>query len=562
MRIFAGALALVAVAVASCAGGTAVRPDKVGSVSANNCVAPADTVAPAITHVALSRRVLDLSNGKQTLRVLVHAEDKSAGAVSGVHSIKVEADGPKDEKVLHLRLVRGSAEDGTWAAPIRLTQHDNSGRWYLRLFEINDGAGNGIYYIRNSGSPPSDVYDPRLRTSWQQTFTVTGTPTRPPHRPGHPTALTMTPRAINATTHGASFDVRARLAGPAPRQVQFQVGGFGPGGSDYVGRIELQRQDKVWSGVFPVSRWVGSSTAQVALVARYRHDVSPNYRFFYPDKLAALGLPNKVTIASGRDTSDPRLTSFAFTPTAIDTTTQPRGIRITATANDDQSGVASVYVRFAYGSSKVVPLSTGLNPPPRPPAPIGTNVDLFAKLVRHGDVWTGDITVPACVHGGTWQAGVDVTDGARRSRDYDDTALRAVGLPSTLDVTSTPVDTALPTITAAKVSAAHHTIVVTFDHGMRSVSPTMLTIYPTVPRADRYDRALAIQQVACNNATSVVACDGSGGPITSATLNVGATTAGASYEVWANLRQAVPQLIDTQGYAIDPEYGPQGRAAP
>jgi hypothetical protein len=561
VRIPACVVVLVTLVSAACAAsGPTASSDEVGVAVVNDCVPPADTVPPAITDVSLSRRFVNLRSGAQTVRLSVHAEDRAAGAVSGVRSIKVEADGPTDERVLHLSLVRGTPDSGVWSAPIRLTRDDNSGHWYLRLFEIVDGADNGIYYIKDPG-PPADVYDPRLHPGWQQTFTVTGTPTKPPDRPGHPISLSMSPRAVDSTAHAQNMDVAARFSGPVPRAVQFQLGGSGPPDSRFIGRINLTRHGKVWSGVFPVPRWVGTGTSQVILVARYRYDVRPDYRFFYPATLKRSGLPVVVRITSGRDTAKPVLSAFSFTPDAVDTTSQAQVIHIAASAIDE-SGITAIDVRFGYGSSKVVPVSLNPNAPQPPSPPIGTNVDAFSRLARQGDEWRGSITIPSCIHGGTWQAGVYIANRAKRSRDYDDHALRSAGFASALEVTSTPVDTDVPTITTATASAATHTISLTFDHGMRAVTPSMLTVYPSTPRATRYDQPLTIQSITCANAADPTDCDGSGGPITSATLSVPAVTQGETYEVWANLHQAIPQLIDTEGYAIDGEYGPTARATP
>ena len=89
-----------------------------------------------------------------------------------------------------------------------------------------------------------------------------------------------------------------------------------------------------------------------------------------------------------------------------------------------------------------------------------------------------------------------------------------------------------------------------------------LTVYPGAPSAARYDNPLSIDDIACSDNSGPVACDGSAGGVTTAVLDVPAIASTASYEIWANLHQAIPQIVDAQGYALDPEYGPQSTAGP
>jgi hypothetical protein len=298
------------------------------------------------------------------------------------------------------------------------------------------------------------------------------------------------------------------------------------------------------------------------LIERFHADVAPNYKFFYPPQLEARGLADKVKIISGDDPSPPTLAAFSFTPTAVDTTTQSQTVDVSAEPADKQSGVDAVDVRFAYGTSKPVPVMLGATAEARASAnDVGTSDEPFVRLVRHGATWTGSLTIPGCVQGGAWKAGVYLQNRAGRSRDYDDRALRAAGLPDTVQVTSNPVDTNAPTISSASVDAAAQTITVGFDHGVFNVSPQTLTIYSAVPTATRYDHPLAIDGITCSDDSGAVPCDGSAGAVSAAVLDVPSVLPGASYEIWANLHQVVPQIVDAEGYAIDPEYGPQGKAS-
>ena len=99
--------------------------------------------------------------------------------MSGVRRLRVDAYRGDEEKSIHLALQQGTTADGVWTGAFQFSQHDNSGSWVLRLFEITDGAGNDIFYIRNIGAAPNEPYDPRLHPDWQQTFDVSGHRRRP-----------------------------------------------------------------------------------------------------------------------------------------------------------------------------------------------------------------------------------------------------------------------------------------------------------------------------------------------------------------------------------------------
>ena len=122
--------------------------------------------------------------------------------------------------------------------------------------------------------------------------------------------------SVDATRRAASIRVRAAVAGPVPWRFQLDARG--------VGLISLSREGKEWTGLLPVGRWVGDKTTRPTLIERFFPNVRPRYKFFYPSMLERLGLPDKLTIISGRDTSRPTLDAFSFTPTAVDTTTQAR----------------------------------------------------------------------------------------------------------------------------------------------------------------------------------------------------------------------------------------------
>jgi len=129
-----------------------------------------------------------------------------------------------------------------------------------------------------------------------------------------------------------------------------------------------------------------------------------------------------VAQVSASDTQPPTLTSFTFSPMAIDTTTTSASVTVTAQVTDNLSGVSGVTVQF-LSPSENQEQQCGLN------LVSGTNLNGTYQCV---------IVVPAFSEAGTWTvSNVFVVDKTGNLQFYFTSDLQALGFPTQLIVDST-----------------------------------------------------------------------------------------------------------------------------
>ncbi len=149
----------------------------------------------------------------------------------------------------------------------------------------------------------------------------------------------------------------------------------------------------------------------------------------------ALSLLALATVAAlpalASDTQPPVLTSFTFTPTAVDTATNSATVTVTAQITDNLSGVASSGAEF-YSPAGI--------------QRFGCNMSLISGTNLNGTFQcTG--TIQAYSEAGTWYVyDVYVEDSAGNQQFYYTSDLQSLGFPTNLQVTSNP-DTIPPVLT-------------------------------------------------------------------------------------------------------------------
>jgi hypothetical protein len=222
------------------------------------------------------------------------------------------------------------------------------------------------------------------------------------------------------------------------------------------------------------------------------------------------------------------------TPSSVDTTSGSQLVTVTARAKDTQSGVALVRAEI------VAPHGRGVH-----------GSDLIVRMVRNGNVWTGQAKIRECVPGGAWRVSVALVDHADNVAFFSAKKLLAAGLPGQLSVTSHPGDSQPPTVKSATASAAGHMITLDFSEGVKNVTDSTLNVFALAPASARFRTPLAISNVVCSDGTGVVDCSGSGGLVTSAVLTVPDVAAGQDYQVWANQGSVASQLTDHVGNPLD-----------
>jgi hypothetical protein len=149
------------------------------------------------------------------------------------------------------------------------------------------------------------------------------------------------------------------------------------------------------------------------------YDNVGNNQEYSTSDLQALGFPTTLQVTSIQDTTPPVLTGFTFSPTAVNTTTNPATVSVTAQITDDLSGVREAYLGFNSPSGS-------------------QNVTVFLSLSSGTDLngtWTGIGTFPVGSETGTWVVGVVVLyDNVGNNQEYSTSDLQALGFPTTLIV--------------------------------------------------------------------------------------------------------------------------------
>lgn len=142
-----------------------------------------------------------------------------------------------------------------------------------------------------------------------------------------------------------------------------------------------------------------------------------------------------ITVVDGTDRTGPSITasSFAASPTAVDTTSSPKDVAVSV-AVADASGVSEVRVvatppSGASGASASLTRTTGT-------AADGT--------------WAGTLTLPYQSENGTWALSVSAVDTEFQDSELTSSQLAAAGAPSSLSVT-TVVDQTAPSLTSTTV---------------------------------------------------------------------------------------------------------------
>src|SRR5258706_183860 len=166
------------------------------------------------------------------------------------------------------------------------------------------------------------------------------------------TSFTFSPMAVDTTTSSATVTVTAQvtdnLSGVAAVDVDFvspsgtQAGGCG------MSLISGTNLNGTYQGTVGIPIYSEAGTWTVFYV--YVADNINNNRTYHSSDLTALGFPTQLHVTSNQDLTPPALTSFTFSPMAVDTTTRSATVTGTAQVTDNLSGVAAVDVDFVSPS--------------------------------------------------------------------------------------------------------------------------------------------------------------------------------------------------------------------
>ncbi len=509
---------------------TAIQQASAAGTSA--CGLAGDTVAPVVTGVTLGTRHIDVTKRSRSVKVSVKIKDTAgSGEPSGVKSVSIgihdAVNGTHYGHQVPLKLASGTRTSGSWIGRIPIPR-DASRTVRMSRVTVADLAGNVQDYRSTFEGHATSPTSLSLQHGWQRTIRVTGRarPGRPKRltKAGHLTALSISPGTVDASKTGTATKVRIRatFSKPGRTKVEVRVSLRQPPytGSGFM-NLTPSYHHRTWTGFVTVRQeFRGDYTAHLVLIADHRADQS-GARVWFPLELVKLGFPDGVQVTAPKDRTKPVLTGLTVSPASVDITTGAQRVTFSATATDSGSGVQGI--------------SADASPPSGTPV---HDVD----LTRHGNTWTGTITIGPCAPTGTWLLDAAVGDRARNTTFYDSTALADAGFSSTLQVSATPDDTVAPTVQAT--SDRPHTITLEFNEGVKNVRASTVRVYALSPASRRFQHTTAISSIACTDGEQQVACNGSSALVRYAILRIPGLTSESRYQVFTNAGAVRTQLTD------------------
>lgn len=152
------------------------------------------------------------------------------------------------------------------------------------------------------------------------------------------------------------------------------------------------------------------------------------------------------------DTAPPELTNFAFTPTAVNTSSASQVVTCDMTFTDAPAGVFGATCSFQF-----IDFFTGV-----------VQVQTCAAITGVGGVYTCDVTLPRYAAQGTWKASVAAFDVVGNQRAWTEFDLLIAGFPTSLTVASDP-DVVAPDVSALAFTPN----AIDVSSGARTVTCTM-----------------------------------------------------------------------------------------
>jgi hypothetical protein len=363
-------------------------------------------------------------------------------------------------------------------------------------------------------------------------------------------SFTFSPTAVNTTTNSATVNVTAQVTDNLSGVQEVFTYFNSPSGTQYArANLSLSSGNDLngtWTGTATIQAFSEPGTWTVSYV--YVGDNVGNYQEYYTAQLQALGFPTSLQVTSVQDTQPPTLTTFTFSPLAVNTTTNPATINVTAQVADDLSGVQEVFTYFNSPSGNQYARA---------------NLSLSSGTGLNG-TWTGTATIQAFSEPGTWTISyVYVGDNVGNYQEYYTAQLQALGFPTSLQVTSVQ-DTQPPTLTnftfsplLVNTTTAPATVSVTAQVTDNLSGVEEVFDYFTSPSGTQYARAnLSLSSGTSLNGTwtgtTIIPAYSEGGTWTVSYVYVG-DNVGNYQEYYTDQLQAVgfpTQLIVNEGTSV------------
>src|SRR5260370_10853 len=154
------------------------------------------------------------------------------------------------------------------------------------------------------------------------------------------TSFTFSPTSVHTTTSSATVNLTAQVTDDlsVTNDVYFHVVSRCGQHRVFVPMTltSVSNLNGTWTGQssIPAFSEPGTWIVSQLVVA----DFVGNFHEYLTSALIALGFPTQLQVTSNQDTQPPVLTSFTFSPTAVNTTTSSATVNLTAQVTDDLSG--------------------------------------------------------------------------------------------------------------------------------------------------------------------------------------------------------------------------------
>ena len=331
---------------------------------------------------------------------------------------------------------------------VRFPQYASPGDWPVAAVVVIDGVGNLTF-----------LSDGSLPAGFQKVSVTSVKDTTPPDL----TAFSFTPASIDTTSASkdvtVSFTAADTVPNPNPHNdtaasgvASFQVNFLSPSGSITQSATTSTSPATV---TFPKFSEAGTWTVGSVIVTDNTRnnlfctpavcsapngvDADGNLIIVNTPGLTARGFSTTLTVTSTPDTTPPTLTSFSFTPTAVNVNSGPASVAVSFGATDgptaNPSGVTSFLAVFLSPSNSVALLASST----------------FAAVTPASG--TPALIVPQGSEPGTWTvAFVYLTDAVGNTRLLDTSALNLLSFPTQFTITTGVIVDSTPPVIVPTVN--------------------------------------------------------------------------------------------------------------
>lgn len=313
-----------------------------------------DTLPPVLgaAQSGFAPNAIDVTGGSATVTVSLAVTDDVAGVTfssvvnfPGPGVVFRSPSGSQTRRVSSFSLVSGDNLNGQWQADITFPQFVESGTWTVDSIVLEDLVGNTV----TLDTPTLDA------AGFPTTLNVTSdSDTTPPTL----VKLTIDPAAIDTSdglrTVTVTMEITDDVSGVdfSALPPGYWALGIYPSAGNF---IRICSNPVLQDGGTPLNgTWISecsfpqfSQAGTWTLSGPTLPDAAGNLVTLQPADLASMGFPTGVALTSTpSDTAPAQLSTFAFSPTFIDTSVGPQTVTATAGVTDNLSGYSGMQVSF------------------------------------------------------------------------------------------------------------------------------------------------------------------------------------------------------------------------